>query len=107
MNRIAAGAAVAYSDSLECPNCKTPLEVSVGSRVVATALGLLSAWLVWRLTRWSGGMLGWVLPMVYAFFAYSVVAPLALMFFADLVKRQAQPVAEAAPVTAAHGTGHH
>jgi hypothetical protein len=52
--------------------------------MLATTLGLLAAALVWRLTRSAGGMLGWVLPMVYAFFAFSVVAPVFLMFTADL-----------------------
>ena len=106
MNRFDAGRVAAYSDTLECANCKTPLEVSLGSRVVATTLGLLAAWLVWWLTRSSSGMLGWVLPMVCAFCAYSVVAPLALMFMADLVTRKALPVAEAAQTAAGHG-GHH
>ncbi len=106
MNRLAGGEVAAYSDTLECANCKTPLEVSLGSRVVATTLGLLAAWLAWWLTRSSSGMLGWVLPIVYAFFAYSVVAPLTLMFMADLVIRKALAVAKTAPAAAGNG-GHH
>ncbi len=69
---------------MECPGCKRQLEVAPASRMLATTLGLLAAALVWRLARAWGGTLGWVLPMVYSFFAFSAVAPLFLMFTADL-----------------------
>lgn len=108
MAKVPAGAAVAYSDSMECPGCKSRLEVSAGSRLLTTTVALLAGTLVWRLTRATAGMLGWVLPMVYAFLAFSVVAPLLLMVTADLRLKLAEPVAE--PVAAPgheHSGAHH
>ncbi len=102
--KVPAARVVAYSDGMECPGCKAQLEVSSASRMIATTLGLLAGALVWRLTRGSGGMLGWVLPMVYAFLAMSVVAPLFLMVTADLRIKSVEPLAE--PATPAAGHGH-
>jgi len=111
MAKVSAGQVVAYSDSLECPGCKVQLEVSPGSRVLATTLGLVVAVLVWRLTRRMGGTFGWVLPMVYAFFAFSVVAPLFLMTTADLVTKAAaapsEMMVEAPPGATDHSGAHH
>ena len=73
--------------------------------MLATAVGLLAGALVWRLTRTSGVMLGWVLPMVYAFLVFSVVAALFMMATADLRTRPAEPVAEPATSAAGHGHG--
>lgn len=109
LTKIPAGHVVAYSSGIECPGCKTQLEVSVGTRFLATAAGLLAAAVVWRLTETSGGMLGWVLPMVYAFLAFSVVAALFMMATADLRSRPAEPVPQStpAPTSAEHGGAHH
>ena len=106
--KVPAGRVVAYSDGMECPGCRAPLEVSGASRMIATTLGLLAGALVWRLTRSSGGMLGWVLPMVYAFLAMSVVAPLFLMATADLRIKSVEPLAEPATLAAGprHSGGH-
>ncbi len=103
--KIPAGHVVAYSNGMECPGCKTRLEVSTGSRFLATAVGLLAGAVVWHLTRTSGGMLGWVLPMVYAFLALSVVAALFMMATADLRSRPAEPAAEPVHAAASHGHG--
>ncbi len=106
MARVPPGLVAAYSDAVECPGCKRQLEVSAGSRMLATTLGLLAAALVWRLTRFASGMLGWVLPMVYAFFAFSVVAPAFLMFTADLRLKPA--AAEPEPAAGHdHAGAHH
>jgi hypothetical protein len=102
LTKVPAGFVVAYSDDIECPGCKSRLEVSVGSRVLATTLGLLAGALVWRWTRASGGMLGWVLPMVYAFLAFSVVTPLFLMAAADLRLKSAEPLVEPGAAGPAH-----
>lgn len=107
MSQVPAGRVVAYSDGMECPGCKSRLEVSAGSRMLATTLGLLAGTLVWRLTRTSGGMLGWVLPMVYAFLAFSVVAPLFLMTTADLRLSPAEPATEPASAVLGHAGAHH
>jgi len=100
---VSAARTLAYSHALECAGCKAPLEVSAGSRTIATLVGLLASVLVWRLTGAPEagygelarhGGLGWVLPVVYAFFAFSVAAPLALIFVADLRVKLAEAVAE-------------
>lgn len=102
MARVPAGPVGAYSDSLECPKCKTRLEVSRGSRLIASTLGLVAAWLVYRVTRGDTGELGFVLPVVYAFLAYSIVSPLFLMLAADLRPHPAEPLAEPLPGSAGH-----
>lgn len=109
LTKVPAGRVVAYSDGIECPGCKAQLEVSVGTRFLATAAGLIAATLVWRLTEASGGMLGWVLPVVYAFLAFSLVAALFIIGTADLRSRPAEPVAESTPASTGHGHGgaHH
>ena len=98
-------AVVAYSDALVCPKCRATLEVSTGSRLLATAAGLLAGWLVWRWAHDSFGMLGWVMPMLYGFLVFSFVTALILMFVADLRFRPAEPVVEAA--LASHSAAHH
>ncbi len=104
MTRVPGGTVVAYSNDMECPGCKVRLAVSPGSRVAASIMGLVAGALVWRLTWPSEGMLGWALPVVYAFLAFSVIATLFLMITADLIARLAEPVQE--PVSAAPGHGH-
>ena len=93
---------MALSDGMECPHCQTRLEVSNGSRMIATVAGLVAAWLVWRVTRDSTNVLGFALPVLLSFLAFGIVSPLVLMFVASL------RIAPAAPVftpVAAHG-GH-
>jgi len=97
---------VAYSNSIECPGCKKLLEVSALSRYIGTAGGLVVAALVWQWVDQHGGMLGWVLPIVYAFLAFSIAAPLLLMLTADLRLAAAEPVHEPEPVAAGHASGH-
>jgi len=102
---IPAAQAVAYSNAIECPGCRAQLEVSDGSRMLATLAGLLAGLLVWRLTSGGEGTFAWVLPVFYSFLAYGVVSPLALMFLADLRLRPETP-AEA--VGSSHAAaGHH
>ncbi len=50
----------------------------------AVVVGLLAAWLVWRVTSGADGALGAVLPELYAILAFAIVTPLVLMFMADL-----------------------
>ena len=112
MTRVSPGEVVAYSDGMECPGCKAQLEVSPGSRVLATTLGLAAAVLIWRMTEWSGGALSWVLPMVYSFFAFSVVAPIFLMATADLVNKPVEATSalvEGEATSSSHGSvgSHH
>jgi hypothetical protein len=93
---------VALSDGFECPHCLARLEVANGSRMIATAVGLGVAWIVWRTTRDSTNILGFALPVLLSFVAFGIVSPLVLMFVASLRSAPSAPVFE--PV-AAHG-GH-
>jgi DNA-directed RNA polymerase subunit RPC12/RpoP len=93
---------IALSDGMECPHCQTRLEVGNGSRMIATAVGLGVAWIVWRVTRDSTNILGFALPVLLSFLAFGIVSPLVLMFTASLRAAPSPPVFE--PV-AAHG-GH-
>lgn len=99
-NTVPATRVMTLSDSMECPHCQTRLEVTSGSRMIATAVGLGVAWVVWRLTRDSTNILGFALPVLLSFLAFGVVSPLALMFTASLRTAPAAAVYE--PV-AAHG----
>lgn len=105
-NVVPATLVVAYSDGLDCPHCDTRLEVASGSRMIASTVGLVAGWLVWHLTRDSGGILGFVLPELYAILAFGVVSPLVLMFTVNLRIAPVIPVFAPAPA-AGHGGGHH
>ena len=91
--KLSAGKIAAYSNDLECSNCKAPLETAAGSRDIAALAGLAAAGIAWSLTADSSSMLSWVLPLVYSYLAFSVVSALTLMAFADLRVRMAAPSA--------------
>src|ERR1700733_5713610 len=99
-NTVPATLVMAFSDGLECPHCRTRLQVASGSRMVASAAGLVAAWLVWRITRGSTNILGFALPVLFATLAFGIVSPLVLAFTAAL--RLAPPPQVFEPV-AAHG----
>ena len=105
-NVVPATLAVAYTDGLECPHCHTRLDVATGSRMIASTVGLVAGWLVWHLTRDSGGILGFVLPELYSILTFGVVSALVLMFTAAFRIAPAVPVFAPAPA-AGHGGGHH
>ena len=102
MGKVPAEDVAAYSDTLSCPHCRKPLEVSRPSRLITTLIGLLAACVVYRFTRGSEGLLGWVLAMVCAVLTWGIVTPLLLMLTADLRIRADQPDAEAVPASAAN-----
>lgn len=93
------------SNGMECPHCHTRLQVTDGSRTIAVWVGLAAGWLVWRLTRDSGGPLGEVLPELYAILAFGIVSPIVLAFSAALEPAPAAVVVEAAPASG-HGASH-
>lgn len=108
---VPAGEVLADSYDLVCPACQQPLQLSAASHDLSIAAGLVAAWAVWHfMTKYAGGgMLGWVLPIVCAYLALSVVSPLVLILSGDLRLRAVAPVhAETAPA-AGHGAGgaHH
>ena len=106
---ISAPEAAARSNDIECPKCGTRLEVAPGSRTISTIAGLVAGAIVWRLSAGSTSDLGGVLPTLYAFLAFGIVSPLALMFTANLRNAPALPVPEPAhaPSPAGHGAGGH
>jgi hypothetical protein len=108
MGKVPARCAVSLSNGLDCPHCHARLEVADGSRMLATALGLAVAWLVWHFTSGGPGILDLVLPELYAIIAFGVASALALMFFADLRLAPLVPVIDAAPAAShGHGGAHH
>ena len=70
--------------------------------MIAVAVGLIVAFLVWRFARGSTNILGFALPVLLSFLAFGIVSPLVLMFTAALRMAPAAPVFE--PIVA-HG-GH-
>jgi hypothetical protein len=104
---VPANKLLAYSNSLECPACGTPLEISAFSRNLSVLIALVCAVIVWRISvahyaSHEGG-LGWALPVLFSYLAYSVVALIVVIFAGDLHPREveARP-AEAAPAHGAH-----
>lgn len=108
LKAVPAGYVVAYSDAMDCPGCGQRLEVSAGSRYLASLAGIAAALLVWRMSEASQGMMGFVTAVLYAFLGFSIVAPVVLMLIADLRVKSEESGVEAAPVAPhGHGSGHH
>ncbi|HKN60655.1 MAG TPA: hypothetical protein VJW93_05740 [Candidatus Acidoferrales bacterium] len=98
-----------YTNDLVCPSCNSPLQVSALSRNISMLAALIVAAIIWRIASAyyleHPGALGWVLPVLFAFLAYSVAAPLVLAFIADLQLKPLEPatvVAETAPAHQHH-----
>ena len=111
---IPAPEAAARSNDIECPKCGARLEVATGSRTIATLAGLIAGTVAFQLSSGSTSDLGGVLPTLYAFLAFGVVAGLVVMFTANLHNAPAIPAPQ--PVHAgdsaghgagSHGAGHH
>jgi hypothetical protein len=79
---------LAYSNDLECPLCQRPLELSGLGRNISALAGLIVAAIVWRIAsaHYFGqpGLLGWALPVLFSYLAYSIIAPLVLVLVGDL-----------------------
>ncbi len=103
------GHAVSFTDAIICPGCKAPLEVSEGSRRLATIGGLAAAMLAWLRCATPGqGMVGWALSVLYPLLAFGIVTPLLLMWFADLRNREPETVGdESADAADSPGGSHH
>lgn len=99
---VSVGAAAAYSDTLVCPGCGTPLEVSGISRHLAVWPGILAgAGAAWGI-QGCQHTLGWTLPVVSALLAFGITSGLLVMLFADLRKREVAPEPEAATESHPH-----
>ena len=104
---ISAPEAAVSSNDVVCPKCGAHLEVASGSRTISSLAGLAAAAIVWRLSSGSSSDLGGVLPTLYAFLAFGIVAPLVLMATAKLRNAPPAPVAEPAHSAAGHDAGGH
>jgi hypothetical protein len=102
-NTVPAAGVVAFSDGLECPHCETRLVVADGSRMIAVTVGLIAAFLVWRVSRDSTNIVGFALPVLLSFLAFGIVSPLVLMFTAALRIAPSAVIIE--PVVAHGGQG--
>lgn len=88
LHTIPAGKVLAYSNDLVCAECKKPLEISALSRNIAAFTGLIAAVVVWwfasKRYAHDSWALAWILPIVFSYFAFSIVTPLVLALIADL-----------------------
>lgn len=106
-NTVPAGLVVAFSDGLECPHCQTRLQVTDGSRMIASAVGLVAGWIAWWGTRASTNILGFALPVLFSVLAFGIVSLLVLMFAATLRIAPGAPVFDLVPAHGSHAGGHH
>ena len=104
---ISAANAAAYSNSIECSQCKARLEVAPGSRTISSLCGLAAAAIAWHLSSGASGDLGAVLPTLYAFLAFGVVSALVVMFTGNLSNAPALAATEPVQSAGGHGGGHH
>ena len=72
---------------VSCPACHAELEVSRGSRVLASFVGILAAFLAARPVGHVSGTAGWTLPIVAAVTVYGICAALVLFVFSELAVR--------------------
>ncbi len=104
---LTAANVVAYTNGVDCPKCGTRLEVASGSREISTLAGLAAGAIAWRLASGSMTDLGEVLPTLYAFLAFGIVSPLAMMLTANLRNAPALPVPEPAHAGGGHAAAVH
>jgi|ERR1700730_2842328 hypothetical protein len=88
LTMVPAAAVAARSYDLTCPGCQRPLEISDFSRNLAAFGALAAAALVWRFASarfaHDTSALSWIMPILYSYLTLSIVAPLLLIFLADL-----------------------
>ena len=111
MQSVPAAKVLAYSNDLVCANCEKPLEVSMLSRYIAAFVGLIAAAAVWWVAskRYANDpwALAWLLPIVFSYFALSIVAPIVLALTADLQPRTAEAVSFHSETSAHQSPAHH
>jgi hypothetical protein len=88
--KVARFLVLSCSDDFACPTCHTPLELSRYSRLLASLVGFLLAFLVVHLPFAHTGA-NWVLSLVAAVLAFSFGSALFLFVAADLVVRPNPP----------------
>jgi hypothetical protein len=72
---------------VDCPACHAALEVSRGSRLLASFVGILAAFVAVHLGGQVSGTAGWTLPIVAAVMVYGICAALVLFVFSELAVR--------------------
>ena len=106
LETVPAGKVLAYSNDLVCAQCEKPLEISALSRNLAVFAGLIAAIVVWWLASKhyanDSSALAWVLPIVFSYFALSLVAPCVLVLLADLQLKPVEAVSAHHNVPAPH-----
>lgn len=80
-------AILANSLEVNCAACHAELEVSRGSRVLASFVGVLAGYAAARLSMHASGTAQWTLPTVAAFLTFGICSAVVLLVFADLVVR--------------------
>ncbi|MGA2300422.1 MAG: hypothetical protein ABSG77_06980 [Candidatus Acidiferrum sp.] len=72
---------------VDCPACHAALEVSRSSRLLASFVGILAAFVAVHLGGQVSGTAGWTLPIVAAVMVYGICAALVLFVFSELAVR--------------------
>jgi len=75
--------------------------------MIASAVGLVAAWIAWWATRASTNILGFALPVLFSFLAFGIVSPLVLMFTAAFRIAPGAPVFEPVPAHGGHAPSVH
>jgi len=100
------GVVATQSNDFVCAGCGQHLEVTEGSRVLASGAGVVAAYFALRAAPPLYSTLGWAAPILYALLAYGCVSALLLMFTADLrlIPAPSQPAVPEA--STGHGVHH-
>jgi len=111
LHPVPVGHVLAYSNDIIYGNCGKPLEVSMLSRYIAAFVGLIAAVIVWwaasKRYAHDSWALAWVLPIVFSYFAFSIVAPIVLALIGDLEPRTIETVAiHTEPSASTHHPSH-
>ena len=72
---------------VDCPACHAELEVSRGSRVLASFVGILAAYVAVHLGGQVSETAGWTLPIVAAIVSFGACSALVLFVFSELAVR--------------------
>lgn len=83
--RLPRSLVLARSDELVCPSCRTELELSRRSRVLAAFFGLVAAYVAVQVALAASPKGTWFIALVAAVLAYGLGSALLLYFASDLV----------------------
>lgn len=110
MAAVPAAKVLPYSNNIVCEPCNSRLEISGFSRNISAFMGLIVAFIIFRMTSayfsQMQSSLGWVFPVLFAYLAYSIAAPAVLLFIADLQLRPFEPEPAQHSAVASHHSHH-